>query len=152
MIQEEIEKKIRSMDKRKLLFLFGEHMSGKTQVVINFLKSKYGNDYSKYYIDVGLYLQQKILEGPISTYEVYPEEFSEDAQDFIEELINEKFKDSSGNLYVLDHLEFLLSEKNTEWIKILDRVTLKKYTVIVVVPNEYRYMLPVKAYDYVEVI
>ena len=29
MIQEEIEKKIRSMDKRKLLFLFGEHMSGK---------------------------------------------------------------------------------------------------------------------------
>ncbi|AST58022.1 atpase AAA [Thermoanaerobacterium thermosaccharolyticum] len=152
MIQEEIEKKIRNMDKRKLLFLFGEHMSGKTREVIDFLKRKYGDEYSKHYIDVGLYLQQKILEGPISTYEIYPEEFSEDVQVFFEELINEKFIDSSNNLYVLDHLEFLLSEKNSDWIKVLDRVTLKKYTVIVVVPNEYRHMLPVKAYDYVEVV
>ena len=54
----------------------------------------------RYYIDVGLYLQHKILEGPISTYEVYPEEFSEDAQDFIEELIKEKFIESSNSLYV----------------------------------------------------
>ena len=152
MIQEDIEKKIRHMNKKKLFLLIASSMSSITQQVIYYRKSKYGNHYSKYEIDVWLYLQQKILEGPISPYEVYPEEFSEDAQDFIEELIKEKFIESSNNLYVLDHLEFLLSEKNTEWIKILDRVTLKKYTVIVVVPNEYRYMLPVKAYDYVEVI
>ncbi|WP_129723505.1 hypothetical protein [Xylanivirga thermophila] len=152
MIQKEIEKKIRSMDKRKLLFLFGEHLSGKTRAAIGFLKSRYEDEYSKYYIDVGLYLQQKILEGSISKYRIYPEEFSEDAQDFIEELINEKFVNNPNSVYVLDHLEFLLSEKSTDWIKVLARVTLKKHTVIVIVPNEYRNMMPVKAYDYIEIV
>ena len=38
MIQEEIEKKIRSMDKRKLLFLFGEHMSGQNTSSDKFFK------------------------------------------------------------------------------------------------------------------
>lgn len=152
MIEDELERKIEGMDKRKLLFLFGEHLSGKTNTVIEYLKRKLGENFKDHYIDVGLYIQKIIQKEYISKYEIYPDEFIDDSKDIFEQLIEDRFIEGSNNLYVLDHLEFLLSESITEWISILDRLVTKKYTVIVVVPNEFRNILPIRAYDYLEVV
>lgn len=152
MIQDELERKIEGMDKRKLLFLLGEHLSGKTNTVIKYLKSKFDEDYKDHYIDVGLYIQKVIQKEYISKYEIYPDEFIDDSKDIFKQLIEEKLIECSNNLYVLDHLEFLLSENITEWISMLDRLVTKKFTVIVVVPNEFKNILPIRAYDYLEVV
>ena len=47
-------------------------------------------------------------------------------------------------------MEFLLSEKYTGWIKLLDKVTLNERTAIVVVPSEYEKRLPLNAYRYLK--
>ena len=39
-------------------------------------------------------------------------------------------------------MEFLLSEKYVGWIKILDKITVKNKTAIIVVPSEYEKSLP----------
>lgn len=144
-----IETALKGMGQRKMLFIIGEHLSGKTQLIKDFLINTYGEEYvDKYYVDVGLYIKDRVKEGYLDTYEVYPEEFREDAGFFFEELVDEKYRDA--NLIVFDHMEFLLSEKYTGWIKILDRKTVEENTAIVIVPSEYRDSLPLRAYKYIE--
>src|SRR5699024_10425324 len=106
----EIEAALKSMGQRKILFILGEHLSGKTRLVKEFLKKRYGEDnIEKYYIDVGLYIKDSIDNSYLGTYEIYPEEFKIDAEMFFEKLVKERYKNS--NLLVFDHMEFLLSEK-----------------------------------------
>lgn len=144
-----IETALKSMGQRKVLFIIGEHLSGKTQLIKNFLINNYGEEnINKYYIDVGMYIKDKVNSGYLDTYEIYPEEFKVDAEDFFKELAEDKYKDS--NLLVFDHMEFLLSEKYTGWIKILDKKTIEENTAIVIVSSEYKDKLPLMAYKYIE--
>jgi len=144
-----IESALNSMGQRRLLFVIGDHLRGKTKLVKEFLSKKYADDMELHYADVGLYMKNKVNEGYIETYEIYPEEFVEDASTFFKQLANEKY--AKNNLIVFDHMEFLLSEKYTGWISILDRITLNDNTAIVVVPSEYKESLPLRAYKYVEI-
>lgn len=145
-----IETILNGMGQRKILFVIGEHLKGKTFRVNEFLKNKYGEEnISKHYTDVGLYMKDRVSEGYLDTYEIYPKEFKADAEDFFINLVEEKYRDS--NLIVFDHMEFLLSEKYTGWIKILDKKTVKENTAIVIVPSEYKDSLPLRAYKYIEV-
>lgn len=144
-----IESALNSMGQRRLLFIIGNHLSGKTKLVKEFLSKKYADDMESHYADVGLYMKNKVNAGYIETYEVYPEEFVEDADTFFKQLVHEKFGES--NFVVFDHMEFLLSEKYTGWISILDRITLNYNTAIVVTPIEYKDSLPLRAYKYIEI-
>jgi len=143
---ETIESTLNSMGQRKILFVIGEHLSGKTKLVKEFLKKHNGYNYSQY-VDVGLYIKSKIDDIYLEKYKTYPDEFIEDAEDFFNELIEEKYKDNK--LIVFDHMEFLLSEKYIGWIKLLDKVTSKDNIAIVVVPNEYVQGLPLQAYKHI---
>ena len=145
-----IETILNGMGQRKILFIIGEHLKGKTFGVKEFIKSKYGEEnISKHYIDVGLYMKDRVSNAHLDTYEIYPKEFKEDAECFFIDLVEEKYKDSS--LIVFDHMEFLLSEKYNGWIKILDKITVKENTAIVIVPSEYKDSLPLRAYKYIEI-
>lgn len=138
------------MGQRKVLFILGEHLSGKTKLIKEFLVNNYGEEnIHKHYIDVGLYMKDKINKGHLDVYEIYPEEFKTDAEVFFKELAESKYGDS--NLIVFDHMEFLLSEKYTGWIKIIDKKAMEENTAIVIVPNEYKDSLPLRAYKYIEV-
>lgn len=144
-----IESVINGMGQRKMLFVIGEHLSGKTKLVKDFLSVRYGQDAEKHYVDIGLYIKENVNEGYLDTYEIYPEEFKEDAEEFFKQLIEEKYKEN--NLMVFDHMEFLLSEKYTGWIKLLDRATLRDNIAIVVVPSEYEDSLPLRAYKHIKI-
>jgi len=146
---ERIENILDSMGQRRMLFIIGDHLSGKTKLVKECLVSWFGQDSDGHYVDVGLYIKNKIADGYLDTYKIYPEEFREDAEDFFSQLIEEKYKDNK--LVVFDHMEFLLSEKYIGWIRLLDRVTLKDNTAIIVVPSEYEKSLPLLAYKYIRV-
>lgn len=145
-----IENALKSMGQRKVLFILGDHLIGKTKLIKEFLKSNYGEEnIHKHYIDVGLYIKDRVNKEYIDTYEIYPEEFKADAEIFFKELVDEKYKDS--NIIVFDHMEFLLSEKYTGWIKILDKKAMEENTAVVIVPSEYKDSLPLRAYKYIEV-
>lgn len=144
-----IETALKSMGQRKVLFIIGEHLSGKTKLIQEFLINNYGKEnINKYYIDVGMYIKDKVNNGYLDTYEIYPEEFKVDAEEFFKDLVEDKYKNS--NLLIFDHMEFLLSEKYTGWIKILDKKTIEENTAIVIVPSEYKDKLPLMAYKYIE--
>ncbi|MBP2033296.1 AAA+ ATPase superfamily predicted ATPase [Clostridium algifaecis] len=145
-----IENALKSMGQRKVLFILGDHLVGKTKLIKEFLKSNYGEEnIHKHYIDVGLYIKDRVNKEYLDTYEIYPEEFKSDAEIFFKELVDEKYKDS--NIIVFDHMEFLLSEKYTGWIKILDKKAMEENTAVVIVPSEYKDSLPLRAYKYIEV-
>lgn len=144
-----IETTLNSMGQRKILFIVGEHLSGKTKSVKDCLTRWFGQDADSHYIDVGLYIKNKVSEGYLDTYKIYPEEFREDAEGFFNQLIEEMYKDNK--LVVFDHMEFLLSEKYIGWIRFLDKVTVKDNTAIVIVPSEYEKSLPLLAYKYLRV-
>lgn len=146
---ERIETILNSMGQRKILFIVGEHLSGKTKLVKDCLTRWFGQDADSHYVDVGLYIKSKVAEGYLDTYKIYPEEFREDAEGFFKQLIEEMYKDN--RLVVFDHMEFLLSEKYIGWIRLLDRVTVKDNTAIVIVPSEYEKSLPLLAYKYLRV-
>jgi len=146
---ERIETILNSMGQRKILFIIGEHLSGKTKLAKDCLARWFGQDADKHYVDVGLYIKSKVADGYLDTYRIYPEEFREDAEGFFKQLIEEVYKDNK--LIIFDHMEFLLSEKYIGWIRLLDRVTLKDNTAIVVVPSEYEKSLPLLAYKYLRV-
>ena len=65
-----------------------------------------------------------------------------------QKLVEEEYEEK--DLLVFDHMEFLLSERYTGWIKLLDKVTLNDRTAIVVVPSEYEKSLPLNAYRYLK--
>lgn len=144
-----IENALKSMGQRKVLFIIGDHLIGKTKLIKEFLKNNYGEEnIHKHYIDVGIYIKDRVNKGYLDTYEIYPEEFKADAEVFFKELVDEKYNDS--NIIVFDHMEFLLSEKYTGWIKILDKKVMEENTAIVIVPSEYKDSLPLRAYKYIE--
>lgn len=145
----EIDNIIMSMGHRKLLFLIGDHLSGKTDLVKEYLSEIYGDSADEYYVDVGLYIQKNICKDKLDLYKIFPEEFNSDVETLFNQLIDEKYK--KAELLVFDHMEFLLSEEYTGWIKSLDKVTLNEKTAIVVVPNEYKGSLPLNAYRYIEI-
>ncbi|WP_270215371.1 hypothetical protein [Clostridium butyricum] len=145
-----IENALKSMGQRKVIFILGDHLIGKTKLIKEFLISNYGEEnIIKHYIDVGLYIKDRVNKGYLDTYEIYPEEFKADSEIFFKELVEEKYKDS--NIIVFDHMEFLLSEKYSGWIKILDKKAMEKNTAIVIVPSEYKESLPLRAYKYIEI-
>lgn len=145
-----IENKIGSMDKRKVLFITGEHNSGKTNLAIKYLKNKYGEDYKSHYIDVGMYLKERLLKSRLKIYKLYPPEFIGDAEEIFKGLVSENYN-THGNIVVFDHLEFILSENYTGWISILDKITSYTHSAIVLIPNEYKEMLPLNAYQNINV-
>lgn len=137
---------LNSIGQRKILFILGDHLKGKTFEVKKFLIDKHKECN---YVDVGLYIQSKITEERLKIYEIYPKEFIEDAEEFFKELVNEKYKNT--NLMVFDHMEFLLSEGYNGWIKILDKKTIKDNIAIIIIPSEYRDRVPLNAYRYIEI-
>lgn len=144
-----VETALRSMGQRRILFIIGNHLCGKTELTKEFLISKYGKEnFNKHYIDVGLYIKDRVNDGYLENYKIYPEEFKIDAEEFFKELVENGYKDST--LLIFDHMEFLLSEKYTGWIKILDDKTLEENIAIVIVPSEYIDSLPLRAYKYIE--
>ena len=144
-----IETALKSMGQRKVLFIIGEHLSGKTKLIKKFLTNSYGEEnLYKHYIDVGMYIKDKVNSGHLDIYDIYPEEFKVDVEVFFKELVEDQYRES--NLLVFDHMEFLLSEKYTGWIKILDKMTIEENTAVVIVPSEYRDSLPLRAYKYIE--
>ena len=146
---ERIESILDSMGQRRMLFIIGDHLSGKTKLVKDCLVRWFGQDSESHYVDVGLYIKDKVADEYLDIYKIYPEEFREDAEGFFNQLIEEKYKDN--RLVVFDHMEYLLSEKYTGWIRLLDKVTLKDNTAIIVVPTEYEKSLPLLAYKYLRV-
>lgn len=147
---ETIENTINGMGQRKMLFIIGEHLSGKTQMLKKFLVDRYGEEgLEKHYEDVGLYMMNKVREGYIDTYKVYPKEFKEDAAEFFNELVESKYNEC--NLVVFDHMEFLLSENYSGWIKILGEKTMERNTAIIVIPSDYKDNLPLGSYKYIEI-
>ena len=58
----QIESILNSMGHRKLLFIVGDHLCGKTELVKNYLQQSYGVNADKHYIDVGLYIQKQYLK------------------------------------------------------------------------------------------
>lgn len=149
MLENTIDNKINSMDKRKILFIIGEHGTKKTKEAINYLKMKFGDNYKDHYIDIGLYIKNKLDDDMIKTYEIYPKKFNKDCETLFSDLINEKMN-GKGNILVLDHMEFMLSENFMKWIDILEEATLYSNTAIVIIPTEYKGMLPIYAYQCIE--
>lgn len=145
----EIDNIIMSMGHRKLLFLIGDHLSGKTDLVKEYLNKRYGDRAEEHYVDVGLYIQKNICKDKLDLYKIFPEEFNSDVEILFNQLIDDKYEEIE--LLVFDHMEFLLSEEYTGWIKLLDKVTLNEKTAIVVVPKEYKGSLPLNAYRYIEI-
>lgn len=144
-----IETTLKSMGQRKILFIIGEHLTGKTKLLKEFLINNYGEEnIHKHYIDLGLYIKDRVTKEYLDVYEIYPQEFKVDAETFFKELVEDKYKNS--NLIVFDHMEFLLSEKYTGWIKILDKKAMEENTAIVIVPSEYKDSLPLRAFKYIE--
>lgn len=143
-----IEDMLSSMAHRKLLFIIGDHLCGKTALVKGYLQKFYGENADKHYIDVGLYMQEKVPKEKLELYELFPEEFGSDAKVLFQTLVKEAYE--GKELLVFDHMEFLLSEKYTGWIKPLDKVTLNDKKAIVVVPSEYESSLPLNAYRYLK--
>lgn len=143
-----IQSSLNSMGHRKLLFIIGDHLCGKTEAVKRYLLQAYGEHANKHYVDVGLYIQERITEEKIKIYKMFPEEFSSDVEILFQQLIDEKYE--GKDLLVFDHMEFILSERYTGWIKLLDRLTLNDKKAIVVVPSEYERSLPLKAYKYLK--
>lgn len=147
---EKIENAIHSMGQRKILFIVGEHLSGKTQLIKKFLINRYGEEnLDKHYEDVGLYIKDRVKEEHLKIYSVYPREFKEHAEEFFKDLVEDKYRDC--NLVVFDHMEFLLSEKYNGWIKILGVKTKEENTAIVIVPSEYKESVPLGSYKYIEI-
>jgi archaellum biogenesis ATPase FlaH len=146
MLKHEIQSKLSSMAKRKLLFILGEHQTGKTEGVQAFLKDRYKENWNKYYVDIGLYLQKRINQEQIETYDIFPDEFVDDSISFINEIIMSKREE----LLVFDHCEWLFSEEQTEWLKLLIREAEEKRTIIIIVPTEYRGLIPAHAYSVIE--
>ncbi|MGI6227756.1 MAG: hypothetical protein ACOYJ1_16065 [Peptococcales bacterium] len=146
---EQIDNALESMGQRRILFIIGDHLSGKTRLVKDYLFHRFGQDADSYYVDVGLFIKSKITDEHVDLYRIYPTEFVGDADVFFKQLIKEKYQDK--DLIVLDHMEFLLSEKYVGWIKILDKITVKNKTAIIVVPSEYEKSLPLFAYKYLKV-
>jgi hypothetical protein len=146
---ERVENILNSMGQRRMLFIIGDHLSGKTKLVKECLVRWFGQDSNDHYVDVGLYIKERISDGYLDRYKMYPEEFREDAEVFFSELVKERYRDNK--LVVFDHMEFLLSEKYIGWIRLLDRVTSKDNTAIVVVPEEYEGGLPLSAYEHLRV-
>lgn len=136
------------MGHRKLLFIVGDHLSGKTELVKNYLQQSYGQNADKHYIDVGLYIQKSIPKENLKIYKLFPEEFNSDMKTIFQKLVEEEYEEK--DLLVFDHMEFLLSEKYTGWIKLLDKATLNERAAIVVVPSEYEKSLPLNAYRYLK--
>lgn len=145
----QINNALASMGQRRILFIIGDHLSGKTRLVKEFLLDKFGQEADAHYIDVGLYVKDRITQEHLDTYRIYPTEFISDADTFFKQLIKEKYQDK--NLIAFDHMEFLLSEGYKGWIKLLNRITMKDNTAIIVVPNEYEKSLPLFAYKYIKV-
>ena len=54
-----------------------------------------------------MYIKERISDGYLDRYKMYPEEFREDAEVFFSELVKERYRD---NKLRFDHMEFLLSE------------------------------------------
>lgn len=150
MIEGLIENKLASMDKRKILFITGEHSSGKTEHVINYLKSKYGSNYNSHYVDVGMYLKERLQNNRLKIYRLYPAEFLDDAEVIVQGLIKDKYS-TKGNVIVFDHLEFILSENYIGWISILDKVTSYVNSAIILIPSEYKDLLPLNAYQNINI-
>lgn len=146
---ERIEGILNGMSQRRILFVTGDHLSGKTKLITECLNKWFGNESSSHYVDVGLYIKNKITEEQRNTYKIFPEEFREEADVFFKQLMDEKYKDS--RLLVFDHMEFLLSEQYTGWIGLLDKVTIKDNVAIVVAPSEYEKSLPLLAYKHLRV-
>ncbi|WP_236799320.1 hypothetical protein [Bacillus cereus] len=134
------------MAKRKLLFIVGEHKTGKTEEIQSFLKEKFGDSWIDYYIDLGLHLQNEISQDQIDTYSFFPQEFENDSLTIIKNLL----KKNQVNFFVLDHCEWLFSENQTEWLKLLMRETEDKRTIILIVPEEYKGYVPIHAYSFIE--
>ncbi|WP_353892473.1 hypothetical protein PRVXH_001819 [Proteinivorax hydrogeniformans] len=141
---DKIKKALDSMGHRKMLFILGDHGSGKTPLVKKYLTEVYGANAKNHYIDVGMYVQQKIADEKLRLYERFSEEFRADAEEIFSGLVEREYKNK--NLIVFDHMEFLLSEDYIGWIKILDKVTLSEKKALVVVPTEYEKGLPLRAY------
>lgn len=143
MLKHNIKSKISSMSKRKLLFIIGEHLTGKSNGVQEFLKEKYNDEWKEHYIDIGLYLQRSLSESQIQTYTIFPDEFEYDSVQLITELFNERQKD----LLVFDHCDWLFAEKQTEWLKKLMQEAEVNRTIIVIVPEEYSELVPSHSYS-----
>lgn len=143
MLKHSINSKLSSMAKRKLLFIIGEHQKGKTKGVIDYLVERFGDFWGNHYIDLGLYLQKKISEEQIDIYEMFPQEFEYDSVNIISQLFNNKKED----FLVIDHCEWLLAENQTDWLKILMSETEDNRTIIVIVPEGYRELVPSHAYS-----
>jgi hypothetical protein len=146
MLKYKIESKISSMSKRKLLFIVGEHLTGKTLGVKGFLEDRFGDLRDNYYIDLGLHLQKEIRQEQIDTYSLFPHEFASDSVHIVNELLDKK----QENLLIIDHCEWLFAEKQTEWLKKLMRETEEKRTIVVVVPEEYKVYVPSHLYSVIE--
>ncbi len=144
----QIENTINSMGHRKLLFIIGDHLCGKTELVKKYLQRCYGENAEKHYIDVGLSIQKRIPKENLKIYKLFPEEFNSDVKKIFQKLVEEKYE--GIDLLVFDHMEFLLSERYTGWIKLLDKVTLNDKAAIVVVPSEYEKSLPLNAYRFIK--
>lgn len=145
----QIENMLNSMGHRKLLFIIGDHLCGKTELVKEYLQQIYGENADKHYIDVGLYIQERIPKEKLKVYKLFPEEFNSDAEFLFQKLVEEEYGEK--DLLVFDHMEFLLSERYTGWIKLLDKVTLNDRKAIVVIPSEYEESLPLNAYRYFKI-
>ncbi|WP_121661846.1 hypothetical protein [Metabacillus litoralis] len=143
MLKHRINSKLSSMAKRKLLFIIGEHQKGKTNGVKDYLIERFGDSWDKHYIDLGLYLQEEVRQEQIDTYSMFPEEFEYDSVNIIAQLFNNKEDD----LLVIDHCEWLFAEKQTEWLKIIMSETEENRTIIVIVPDEFRELVPSHAYS-----
>ncbi|WP_088051629.1 hypothetical protein [Virgibacillus dakarensis] len=143
MLKHKINSKISSMAKRRLLFIIGEHLSGKSKGVQGYLEERFGDYWKNYYIDMGLYLQKEISQEQIDTYSMFPEEFEYDSVKLISQLINNKQEE----LLVIDHCDWLFAENQTEWLKILMSETEVNRTIIVIVPEEYSELVPTHSYS-----
>lgn len=131
------------MSKRRLLFIVGEHLTGKSDGVQEFLREKYNDEWKEYYIDIGLYLQESLTESQIQTYTIFPDEFEDDSVELIKKLFNERQK----NLLVFDHCDWLFAEKETKWINKLIQEAEVNRTIIVIVPEEYSELVPLHTYN-----
>lgn len=146
MLKSKIESKLSSMSKRKLLFIVGEHQTGKTNEVKGYLKEQFGEMWTNHYIDLGLYFQKVITQEQIDTYILFPQEFENDSVNIVNELFDKK----QGNFLIIDHCEWLFAENQTDWLKGLMKETEEKRTIIVIVPEEYKKYVPSHAYSVIE--
>lgn len=143
MLRHKIESKVSSMTKRKLLFIIGEHLTGKSKGVQDYLKEHFGDDWKNHYVDVGLYLQNELSEDQINTYKIFPDEFENDSVQIITQL----FKNKHEDFLVFDHCDWLFAEQQTEWLKVLMREAEENRTIIVIVPEEYSGLVPAHSYS-----